>query len=156
MSAKLPYDRGYSNWEPKFPFDVVHVDAHPDFAIEGVLRLSSGYLSVEKRQNVFNIENLNSGNYLTLAIVNGWLSSLLWVKLDAARMPSLMETKSYGAGEIKKLPNRAAEAAFGCVECSKYWAIEKFDYMVLSKSPEFTPVKSDFLVPVIEEYMEMI
>jgi hypothetical protein len=42
------------------------------------------------------------------------------------------------------------------MDCSEVRVSKRFDYMVLSKSPEFTPVKSDLLVPVIEEYMNKI
>jgi hypothetical protein len=138
------------------PFEVVHVDAHPDFAIKGVLRLRCGYLSVQRGFTEFDAGDLDSGNYLTLAIANGWLSSLLWVKLDAARTFAPVKTKPRGEEEITALPARAAEVAFGCMECSEFRVSKRFDYMVLSKSPEFTLVKSDLLVPVIEEYMNKI
>ena len=48
------------------------------------------------------------------------------------------------------------EVAFEEVPWQNFTASVLYDYVILSKSPGFTPVESDQLIPVIEDYIEGI
>jgi len=45
---------------------------------------------------------------------------------------------------------------FKALPWQKFKTSETFDYMALSRSPDFTPPESDSLVSVVEEYMRQI
>ena len=45
---------------------------------------------------------------------------------------------------------------FKILPWNKFRTSETFDYIALSRSPNFTPPESDELIPVIEGYMRQI
>jgi hypothetical protein len=64
------------------PFRVFHVDAHSDLGLAGWAYLSTKLLARPLQQRSrprFARDYLNSGNYLTFAIANRWISSLTYV-----------------------------------------------------------------------------
>jgi hypothetical protein len=156
----------------RVPFEVIHIDAHPDLSVRGGLYLTSGllYIDSERGLAILRGEHVYSGNYLTFAIAYGWLASLVWVPLrktlkdlpkrygDAGH--ALMQPKNRKNG---RLPVRCLSAVewrsgvpFRILSWYKFRTSETFDYMALSRSPNFTPPESDALVPVVEGYMRQI
>lgn len=152
----------------RVPFEVIHIDAHPDLWVGDGVYLTSGFsergLAMLKRKHV------HSGNYLTFAIAYGWVASLVWVTLrkhlkglpkwDAdARSILIQSKKRKGEGSpMRDLPvvEREPGVPFKVVPWNKFRTSETFDYIVLSRSPSFTPPKSDELIPIIEGYMGQI
>jgi hypothetical protein len=156
----------------RIPFEVVHIDAHPDVSVGNGFYLTSHCLYVEPGRGlaVLKAKNIHSGNYLTFALVYGWIDALVWVPLGAhleslpewdadARLISTRLKNGEGHGSSDRdLPATAKEAgiSFKMLPRRKFKTSETFDYIALSKSPDCTPPESDGLVPVIEEYIKQI
>jgi hypothetical protein len=131
------------------PFEVAHVDAHPDFSVRGGLYLSGGRLRLGPKSSTLGIPSAHPGNYLNLALSWGWLSSLVWVPL--AEAPA-------GGAYAPRFPDDAPETPgvpFEVVPRRAFHA-SGFNFLALSISPDFTPPSSDLLLPAIREYMELI
>lgn len=155
----------------RIPFEVVHIDAHPDLSVGGGLYMMSGFLLIDSEQRLamINRENIHSGNYLTFAIACGWIASLVWVRhrehkflprLRGDRISGLVqlskaEDKEYS---IRNLPAAEREhgVRFKILPWQSFRTRKTFDYIAMSRSPDFTPPESDELVPVIEEYIRPI
>ncbi len=154
------------------PFEVAHVDAHPDLWVVDGLRLTSECLYIDSRLGPGMLEKkyVHSGNYLTFAIVYGWVGSLVWITLrkrlkalpkwNGDAMSGLKQFKKIGgkSSSIRDLPTVEQEhvVPFTIVPWYKFRTSEPFDYIALSRSPNSTPPESDELVPIIEEYMKQI
>ena len=154
------------------PFDVIHIDAHPDLTVSGGLYQTPGLLHIDSEHGLTLLESeiIHSGNYLTFAIAFGWIASLLWIplrrKLD--ELPKwygdakyrLMQLKRSKVGASPKEDLSSAEhnhsVPFKILPWYKFKTKEAFDYIVLSRSPDFTPPESDALIPVVEWYMRKI
>ena len=154
------------------PFAVIHIDAHPDMSVRGGLYQKSGvlYIDSERGLAMFKRENLHSGNYLTFAISCGWVASLVWVPLrktvkdlpqwygDARYMLTQLKARKGEHSPIGDLS--VLERKWGVplivLPGYKFRTSETFDFMALSRSPNFTPPESDALIPVIEGYMRKI
>ena len=146
------------------PFDVIHIDAHPDFWVGWGLNLAYGYLRLqpERELEAFNARPVHEGNFLTLAIARGWVKSLVWVPLmktgaghadwdaDARTVKKHIYKRSRNGGPAGN------DIPYSVVPWNKFHAAAKFDFMDLSRSPGFTPPASDTLVAVIESYMKQI
>ena len=152
----------------KVPFEVVHIDAHPDFSVRDGLYLASGLLHMDsgKDLEMLKREKAHSGNYLTFAIAYGWIASLVWVHLgrtfkrhrDTGGSPVQLEMGRGRELLVEDLPGveKKPGLPFKALPWQKYGITEAFDYMALSKSPSFTPPESDTLVSVIGEYVRQI
>lgn len=156
----------------RVPFEVTHIDAHPDLSIRGGLYLTSGLLHIDSERvlSILKREYIHAGNYLTFAIACGWIASLVWVPLHktlkdlpkgyADARYGLMQFKERKGGDspIGDLPAVEWESGvpFKILSWYKFRTSEIFDYMALSRSPNFTPPESDALIPVIEGYMRLI
>ena len=156
----------------RVPFEVIHIDAHPDLSVRGGLYLASGLLHMDSERGLAIVkeEHIHSGNYLTSAIAYGWLASLVWIPLrktlkdlpkcfgDAGHvLMQLKESKREKppAGGLSAAEGRVG-VPFRILSWYKLRTSETFDYMALSRSPNFTPPESDALVPVVEGYMRQI
>lgn len=156
----------------RVPFEVTHIDAHPDLWVGAGFYLKSGFLhfDLECGRNMLERKQVHSGNYLTFAIVYGWISSLLWISLRKhfrelpkwdgdARLGLMLskkrEDKRYA---IRNLPRIEKEhhILFKTLHWHKFRTREPFDYIALSRSPNFTPPESSELITVVEEYMKQI
>ena len=153
------------------PFEVTHIDAHPDMLVGNGLYLRSDimYVDPELVHEMLSGKCLHSGNYLTFAIAYGWIGSLIWVHPygyskglsewngDARRALSRSKNKKDKYTD-QKLPaqERDIQIPFKIVPLSKFKASTIFDFMALCRSSDFTPIESDNLIPVIEEYMRQI
>jgi hypothetical protein len=154
------------------PFDVIHIDAHPDLWVGGGLYLTSGFLHINSEDRLVILEKkpVHGGNYLTFAIAYGWIASLVWVTLrkhlkalpkwdgDARSiLTQLKKIKGEGFSE-QDLPVAEKESGvpFKVLSWNKFRTGKTFNYIALSKSPSFTPRESDELVPVIKGYIKQI
>ena len=156
----------------RVPFDVIHIDAHPDLWVGGVLYLTSGFLYVDSERGLAMLKRklIHAGNYLTFAIAYGWIASLVWVTLRQhlkgppkwdgdARSILIQLNKRKGEGSpIRDLSvvEREFGVPFKVLPWNKFRTRETFDYIALSRSPNFTPPESDALIPIIEGYMRQI
>jgi hypothetical protein len=156
----------------RVPFEVIHIDAHPDLWVGGGLYLKSEFLHLDSERGLAMLKrkHVHSGNYLTFAIACGWVGSLVWIPLrkhlkhvpkwDGDARSVLIQLKK-GKGErspIRDLPmvERKRGVPFKVLPWHKFRTSETFDYIALSKSPNFTPTESDRLIPIVEEYMTQI
>lgn len=157
----------------RVPFDVIHVDAHPDLWAGGGLHLTAGLLHYDSARRLEDTgkKHVHAGNYLTFAIVRGWVASLVWVhlgeqpndqpKLEHDRSSGSVPLRKRGGGDapILNLPatvDGRSGVYFDVLPWQKFRTKEAFDYIALSRSPNFTPRESDELVPVVEGYMVQI
>jgi hypothetical protein len=153
------------------PFEVIHVDAHPDLLVGDGLYLISEFLYVDSEPllAVLSKKYIHSGNYLTFAIAYGWIASLVWVYLQRnpkglpkwdgdARSSLIWFKNSKDTCPDKELPAvaKGSPVSFKIIPWRKFRTREKFDYIAFCKSPGFTPPESDELIPVIEEYIRQI
>jgi len=148
------------------PFEVVHIDAHPDLVVGRGMHLISSMLYIDSGQllAVIRQKQIHQGNYLSFAIALGWIASLTWIPLgkilkgraiwdgDARQRAVLPPDSKCRILSSKKNP----VIPFRVLPWRRFKATEKFDYIALSRSPEFTPPESDELIPVIEEYIKKI
>ena len=155
----------------RVPFEVIHIDAHPDLWVGGGLYLTSEFLHVDSERGLamLNRKHVHSGNYLTFAIACGWIASLVWVPLRKhlkglpkwdgdARSDLIQFKKRKGEGPIQELPvvERDPGVPFKILPWHKFRTSETFDYIAFSRSPNFTPPESDELIPIVEGYMRQI
>ncbi|MGD1120044.1 MAG: UPF0489 family protein [Dehalococcoidales bacterium] len=152
------------------PFEVIHVDAHPDLWTGDVLYLTSGLLYLEPESGLAKLKQklIHAGNYLTFAIASGWIDSLVWVPLrqhpknrpawDADARSILSQLKKPQLKTAHALPagEKGRGVPFQVIPWQKFKVGGTFDYIALSRSPQFTPPESDALVPIIEGYMKLI
>lgn len=153
------------------PFEVIHIDAHPDLWVgDGFyLRVGSLYFDSELVLTLLNKKHIHSGNYLTFALAYGWIASLVWVligknlkgrsKWDGdARFGLIKFNKKEDKCPARDLPTvkRDTGIPFKILPWRNFRTSETFDYMAFSTSPDFTPPESDELIPVVAEYMRQI
>jgi hypothetical protein len=156
----------------KIPFDVIHIDVHPDLWVGGVLYLKSDFLFFDPERGLAILKNkqIHSGNYLTLAIAYRWIGSLVWVPLlkfrkdqpewdgDVRSGLKKFKKRKSGGHPIRSLPvaERECSVHFQILPWHEFRTSKTFGYMALCKSPGFTPPESDGLISIIEEYMKQI
>ena len=156
----------------RVPFEVIHIDAHPDLWVGGGLYLISEFLHVDPERGLAMVERkyVHSGNYLTFAIAWGWIGSLVWIPLsrqlkyppkwDADARSILIQLKKRvgKSSPIRDLPpvDREHSIPFKISPWHKFRTSETFDYIALSRSPNYTPPESDTLITVVEGYMKQI
>ena len=152
------------------PFEVVHVDAHPDLWTASGLTLAAGALHIDPERELATLssKNIHAGNYLTFAVARGWISSLVWVPLGRRlKAPPAWDADARSeAGQLKaeRLESSQASVAAGDEKSVPFYVVSvqdfkmgvSFDYMALSRSPNFTPPQSDGLISVVEGYMRQI
>jgi len=163
------------------PFDVVHIDAHADLG-EGDsvwMYLCGDFFDIEPGDRPSACRHkLNEGNYLLFAIACGWVRSLTYVMHPERTEPDVtsLYLRDLGDGDlsiqIRRWPEEVMEVplsnayltadpidSLGCVplellDCEDFRATRPFDFVFLAESPSFTPLTSDALIPVIDEYIE--
>jgi hypothetical protein len=154
------------------PFDVVHIDAHPDIWVGGGLYLEQGRLHVQpdRELDIFKTRPVHEGNFLNFAIARGWVRTLIWVTLgkygnglpawdgDAHTVKARFQAKKDNMTTTGNAlnSNGKLEIPYQILPWNRYRTKDKFDYMALSRSPNFTPPESDNLIDVIERYMKKI
>lgn len=154
------------------PFEVVHIDAHPDLWAGDALSLKSEFLRVDPKCWPANLrgKHINSGNYLTFAIAYGWLGSLVWVPLrgrlkylskwdaDARSISRQRKKKKLESSPLRDLRGIGDEYVipFKIIPWQRFRTGGMFDFIALSRSPNFTPPESDSLIAIIERYMKQM
>jgi hypothetical protein len=154
------------------PFEVVHIDAHPDLWVGGGLYLTSGFLHINSADGPAMLKNkpVHAGNFLTFAIAYGWIASLIWVTLSRhlKALPKWDGDARSILVRLKKIKDESAPmrysptiekefvVPFKVLPWNNFRTGEAFDYIALSRSPSFTPHESDNIVPVIAAYMKQI
>jgi hypothetical protein len=159
------------SWSLYIPFEVIHIDAHPDLCVEDGMYLRSEILYVEPEPVLAMLrkKQLHAGNYLTFAIGYGWIASLVWVSLsnpskrmsgrDGITRPGMTSSEeSKGTCTQRELPalKNGSSIPFKTIPWRKFRTRETFNFIALCRSPDFTPSESDELVPVIEDYIKQI
>lgn len=167
------------------PFDVVHVDAHADLGLgdAGYLYLMTSVLALppeERDMPLSGPKGINAGNYLSFAIACRWISSLTYVVHPASRndlMPyhfhgfdpqsGMLELKHCAVQNLLRFGSELSYEAMGVIATeplvpftlvrkADFTPGRKYDFVLLSLSPGFTPKESDDLVPIIEAYIDAI
>ena len=76
------------------------------------------------------------------------------LQLHRAKDPDLLQDDSTYEANVKKgLIELEPEVPFEAVSPEDFRDNGNFDFVVLCRSPGFTPVESDSLIPVISEYL---
>jgi len=151
------------------PFDVIHIDAHPDLWIGGAMHLTSGVLHYDPEYDMETLrkKEIHQGNYLTHAIAHGWIRSLIWIPLlkHVKRLPKWNGDARLYANQFSGRKTDSLDVLnyekkegipFSILSWNKFRTSEPFDYIALSKSPAFTPPESDELIAIIEKYISQI
>jgi hypothetical protein len=150
------------------PFDVVHIDAHPDIWVGGGLSIIRGFLRLqpEKELSLFKHKPVHEGNFLTYAIARRWIRSLVWVPLlkSGSKAPAWDGDARTVVSRLKeKRPETPLTAGkneldipYRILPWNRFHTTGAFDFIDLSRSPGFTPPASDALVSVVESYMRSI
>jgi len=166
------------------PFEVIHVDAHSDLGAGfGSGPYIAGELlhkPLEERMYPnCNEFSLNKGSFITFAIACRWISEITivhypewgddfcwyyWKNNDDSS--GYLQLKKYNSPEefqesfnpnFKTEPiEYEPEVRANKVDQSKYYNSQPFSFINLSVSPEYTPLSSDRLIPVIKKYIEEI
>jgi hypothetical protein len=123
------WQRWLSEGKLDVPFEVVHLDAHADLGLgdAGYLYLLSEFLALplEQRKNPrFASNALNSGNFLTFAIANHWISKLTYVYPTAPPRTDVAEKKksAYSGcpNDLLRVHFRDGDPTTGLVELRHY------------------------------------
>lgn len=146
--------------------------------------LLSELLHYEPNERHYNIDRkrVKQGNYLAFAIACRWIKSIQWVRhLESgddlfhayfksfSKRTGIIQLRSVNKQLMDNCLSSATQITFDNPPgmsfepevkyyirvWKRYKSTCKFDYIVLSKSPDYTPVESDQLVPVISEYMKI-
>lgn len=163
------------------PFDVVHVDAHADLGLgdTGYRYIMCDLLHRPPLERTHpNPAWVLEGNYLAFAAACRWLDSVTYVKHPARQHDDrpfehfLRNDAQSGFLQLKCCdPTQfATDAAHGeigpsvvafepsipfrTVDAEVFTADAPFDVVVLARSPLYTPVEADALVPLIETYFD--
>jgi hypothetical protein len=172
--------------EVEAPFEVVHSDSHADLGLgDGGWEYLMGellHLPIGERTNPkVGSKYMNVGNYLAFAAACGWLSKLTYVHhpqggndvmpyhfRDFSASSNHIELKRCSRERLKCISfSEATYVNFGVEEigptlpfqkisCLDYQSEQPFDYLFFARSPEFTPIESDLLLPIFLEYIQAI
>lgn len=167
------------------PFNITHVDAHPDlwFGDSSITYIMTE-LTKKSTINRNHIEDINCkkiqcGNYLVFAIALSWVKSLefvyhekwegndlsKWFFKDFNFNTLQIELKNYeykdyinNITNLEKIfpENLDPTIPFKAIPRQKFLCRDKYDFIILSKSPGYTPETADELIPVIQEYFHDI
>jgi hypothetical protein len=163
----------------KPPFELFHIDAHSDLGLGdgGWVYLMTEVLHwpVSQRANPsIGSRQMNAGNYLSFAVACRWILNLTFVTIPENRgdlMPyhfrgftstsGIIELKccdkdrmnlgtgSHPTNESMGVVSLEPPVPFKQMFGNEFRENGKFDFVVLSRSPGFTPKESDQLIPVI-------
>ena len=143
-------------------------------------------LILEPVQNRYNPkeggrDGLSEGNFLAFAIACRWIKDITYINKrewsdDLAQYlfknfdtnTNLIELKTLNKAYIHqmifgnpnvKVPNYSTSeplVPFIKIDSTNFISSKKYDYVLLTQSPEYTPMTSDALIPIIEDYMDKI
>lgn len=132
--------------------------------------------------NTNGSQGLSKGNFLAFLLANRWLTDLTYInKADQMNdVPSFvlknfndrnfLQLKKYNDEHIKEISRKGfnveslqkvipielePEIQFNCIDYSSFLSKKKYDLIFLTQSPNYTPVTSDALIEIINDYMLM-
>lgn len=162
------------NKKLNIPFDIIHVDSHSDlwgteeqeyYQNMNCLRGKNSHL----RQIVaFGNDNyINEGNYLLFAIWFEWVNKLTYCANPSYKNPDIQDyvfkenINFYGDKNddnlIIQLSPHEKEVNFRFLkELNSMRNFEKYDYIIFSQSPEYTPKSLDYVIEIMKEYIKII
>jgi hypothetical protein len=161
-------------------FSIDHLDGHADlgFGDTSYIHICTDLLFKPKEERYKNLQSkVTEGNFLAYLIACGWVKELnyinhpgqfndaFWIyfqnfeyKTEVIKMPALNKSDIDDvirdrASSIPKI-NPKYEPTVPCrlIEYASFNAVKQYDYLFLTKSPEYTPVESDSLIPLIMNY----
>ncbi|VDN47059.1 conserved protein of unknown function [Petrocella atlantisensis] len=157
------------------PFDIDHIDAHADLGLGDCTHV---YVMTEliheiPSQRLYPRESeINPGNFLLYLVISRWVANLTYVyHPDTYHMDfphslfrggvgasCILEVKKYSKGT--DVTNRKNEPVgidepiiINSVSRVDFNAAGAYDFVYLTQSPEFTPIESDELISVFEEFI---
>lgn len=179
--ALLFWEELISTGTLRYPFEVVHVDAHADmgqgFQVDALYYISNHllHLPVDKRKK-YDKSLLNEGNYIAFALAIRFISQLTNVihpmyhddivalymkdydpnsdKIEMKAMNSL-NTDQFIKWEFDVISFEPT-ISFLKIPYTKFNDNGNFDFIVLSQSPHYTPKCADNLIPIISAYIENV
>lgn len=162
------------------PFSVTHVDAHADLGLGDYaykyVMTELLFESVEDRTNPRRGDGgLADGNWLMFAIACQWVSDLTYVfkgegdgrpgdlmepvmgdrNLDSDHIQLVAYTEEdwgdYWSARPPRPQHVEPPVLFSWVPWARFKAAEPYDYICLTRSPEFTPAEADPIYDVIRD-----
>lgn len=164
------------------PFEVVHADMHSDIYTMSYPYILGELMhrQIVDRSN-FDRGQLHYSNYLVFALACGWINLLTYVThydwddndglsdiyfKDFNPESGFIELGAYEKIQLKdysefidnktKPKSKNSSVPFITIKMDDYQNLEKFDFIVLCRSKEYTPIESDDLIPLIMEYVKII
>lgn len=162
------------------PFHVTHVDAHADLGYAGWYSAEQEFVGkkllhrpvTERPDFILNNSGLNAGNYLLLAVACQWITDITyilhedgssndipnWIFRDKSAAiyielpvihPDAKPFLGNGLPALQREPKVRLRPNFA----DDYVAQHEYEFVVLSESPQFTPISSDALIDVVREYI---
>lgn len=163
------------------PFEIVHADMHSDLYPKSYNYIFGELLHKDLPKRIdFNRSKMDCTNYLIFAMACGWIEKLTYVThhgleygqdlypfhfKDWNIYSGFIELKAYEKESLKNYSNFTDEKPhsvnadklipFNSIFMDEYYNNEPFDYVVLCRSEDYTPHESDYLIPVIMEYIKV-
>jgi hypothetical protein len=167
------------------PFHVVHVDAHADLGL-GFRDLSFRYIfseilhrqvSQRCKPRRGDKDGLKEGNFLSFALACRWISKLTFVPnpkshddlprymfKDFDTNSGFLQLKKYHKAQIDNslildnvVPIEVEPTVpFERIAISDFLAESQFDFVFLTQSPTYTLPTTDRLIPIINEYTNLL
>ena len=124
-----------------------------------------------------DFDGLKKGNFLSFAIACRWIKRLVyvhhpkieWKNVDIGRAlfknfdknSKIIQLKKISTEEFQRYMDRDTcspkalepEVPLAFVNHTEFKAQKIFTYVFFTHSPEYTPSKADFLIPIIREYI---
>lgn len=154
------------------PFEIVHIDSHSD--LWGNNR-QEYYNQMNSLKKIFQLRELiafknnyiNEGNYLLFAIWFNWIDKITYCANPAYDLPDIHNcifkenTEFYGDKNDENLtiqlsPNEKEVNFRFLKELDSMRNFGKYDYIIFSKSPDYTPKSLDFAIEIIKDYIDAI
>lgn len=163
--------------------NLYHIDAHEDVYQNHYIEIMRDYMNLpeNERGNLNNINGyINEGNFIIFLATCHKLESIKYIndftnygyevmgiyfrefnpkseKLQIGILPQNYD-EIPDMEEIRKIityPNNEHPIPFQMIDCRNFNAKEiDFDYVFLTKSPEYTPPEADVFIPLIERYIK--
>ncbi len=162
------------------PFEIVHVDAHSDLGIDyikpSLTNILEDLLKESLDNRVLEAEKfIDSGNFLAYMLACRWINKLTFITPPAWRddlQHRFFKNQDEGTGiiQFRHFPpgsfmkrgsykgvtpiHLEPEIIFERIESENYFNEEPFSYIFLTHSPDYTPVTSDQLIPLIMKHID--
>jgi hypothetical protein len=165
-----------------FKFNIDHIDAHSDTGLwdDSYIFIFTHWINYSKQYRLYPpVEKVKINNFLIFLACAELLNSLNYVSLEqnpadighmyfkyVEKNPIAIKFRFYqdllfksNVDVLTRLrtwnPNQQSkDIPFNQIYHKYFQAKVKYDYIFLTQSPEYTPIESDELIPIIQEYME--